>query len=41
MIFKAFTDQKGTSPGLSEATDEKVSTIWWKLLDKAWKDMGI
>jgi hypothetical protein len=28
MIFKAFTDQKGIFPVLSEATDEKVSAIW-------------
>jgi hypothetical protein len=33
MIFKAFTDQKGIFPVLSEATDEKVSAIWWKILN--------
>ena len=28
IISKAFTNQKETFPDLSEATDEKVSTLW-------------
>ena len=28
MIFKAFINQMGTFPGLSEVIDKKVSAIW-------------